>query len=644
MHLLFIIFREMLLNKKVAVLTTLFLITVGTKLSAQSLNDTTLTIPEVVISATRFQQFRNDVKTDVFTSKELQSYAGESLGQFLISNTAINVKAYGTGGALVSVSLRGSSANHVQVNWNGFPINSVTLGSCDFSMIPATGFDRISVVYSVPGALYGSGTFGGAINLDNNLKPEKVLSGSASMSYESLKTLNGSTAINVGNNNVAWKGNFWGAASDNEFTYYDYIRQSNRKQTDGSWNNVGTIQQLIVRLSPTSTLETGLWYQIKDYNIPSRIGSVSYESQKDSTLKFFAAFKKSAGRWSLQIKTAAFNDYERYTQKTSAQATAYSIDSKIYSHQFYGDANFRYYLQQGISIDAGFIGSYITADVSAYGHTKEEKGITAFAGAKYSRNRLTCQAEVRKEVNDDFHSGVLPSFGLAWEVIPGKWTTRFNISKKFRKPTFNDLFWMPGGNPELKPESGYSAEVGSAVTLLKREDIKITADLGTYLSRIDNMIIWRPEGAYWVAKNYQLVHSGGMDGNLLLEIIRSRIKYHSSLMLMLNKSDIKTNTEEYNKMLYSPRIITSWENSVSMGIFDLLISHHFTADRFYEDNALLKPYQTTDMQAGVQIHLGNGKLGIHFSVNNLTNTTYELIRLYPMPGRYWSMKINYSYK
>lgn len=101
--------------------------------------------------------------------------------------------------------------------------NSVTLGSCDFSMIPATGFDRISVVYSAPGALYGSSTFGGAINLDNNLKPEKVLSGSASMSYESLKTLNGSTAINVGNNNVAWKGNFWGAASDNEFTYYDYI-------------------------------------------------------------------------------------------------------------------------------------------------------------------------------------------------------------------------------------------------------------------------------------------------------------------------------------------------------------------------------------------------------------------------------------
>ena len=162
-----------MLNKPIC-LFMVVLIVCAIDLRAQFLYDTTLTIPEVTINAPRPWHFRDDIKTDVFTSEKLQSFEGESLGRFLIGNTALNVKTYGTGGALASVSLRGSSTSHVQVNWNGFPINSVTHASCDFSMIPATGFDRISVVYSAPGALYGSGTFGGAINLDDNMKLEKL--------------------------------------------------------------------------------------------------------------------------------------------------------------------------------------------------------------------------------------------------------------------------------------------------------------------------------------------------------------------------------------------------------------------------------------------------------------------------------------
>jgi hypothetical protein len=42
---------------------------------------------------------------------------------------------------------------------------------------------------------------------------------------------------------------------------------------------------------------------------------------------------------------------------------------------------------------------------------------------------------------------------------------------------------------------------------------------------------------------------------------------------------------------------------------------------------------TIDIQAGAKIPVGKEKLGVHATVYNLTNTTYELIRLYPMTGR-----------
>jgi outer membrane cobalamin receptor len=612
---------------------------------SQSITDTVIRIPDVVVKASRLQQFRNDIKSDVFTSEELSPYSGESLDRFLISKTALNVKSYGVGGAVANISLRGTSANHVQVNWNGFPINSVTLGSCDFSLIPVAGFDNISVVYGAPGALYGNGTFGGAVNLDNNLKTVKALDGSLSLSYESLETVNGTVSFTMGNKKLAWKLNAWGAHSYNEFTYYDYIMQISRKQTDGKWYNGGTIQQVIFRLSPTSTIEAGLWYQVKAFNIPSRVGSVSFEHQLDSTLKFFTAFKKSGNRWGLQAKAAVFADQERYTQKLSAQSTVPGIDSRIKSNQFHGDVNFRYSVDQSISIDAGMIGSFINADVSAYGQRREEKGLTLFAGLKYDKNRLSCQTGFRKEWNSNFRTGVLSSFGLAWKMIPDKWILRANISQKFRKPTFNDLFWMPGGNPDLMPETGYSVETGSSTTIFEIRKTKLSADAGIYWSRINNMIVWRSGGAYWTAMNYQRVLSSGMDGKLILEMKQKRFKYHSILMLMLNRSDVISGINgERERMLYSPRIITSWENLFSAGIFECIIDHHFTSDRFYEYNSLLKPYQTINIMTGVKIPLPTGHLGIHLGATNLTNTRYELIRLCPMPGRYWSIKINYAIK
>jgi Outer membrane cobalamin receptor protein len=623
----------------------LLVISTSEEVVAQSITDTVFQMSEVVVTASRNQHFGNNFKTEVFTRDELGAYAGESLSRFLTSNTALNVKAYGVGGALANITLRGTATSHVQVNWNGFPINSATLGSCDISMIPAGGFNQVSVVYGASGAVYGSGTFGGAINLDSYVKPEKSFSGSAQLGYQSLKAVDGSATLHIGNNKVACQISAWGAKSDNEFTYYDYINLNNRTQTDGAWNDAGVIQNIVMKLTPASTLEVGLWYQVKKYNIPSHVGSTSYETQKDSTLKLFVAYKTHGNRWGLQVKSAMFDDYQHYWQKASAQSSINSIDSHISATQWYSDANFRYYIKNYLSIDAGVTGSYISADVSAYGDIKKEKGLATFIGLKYDKHRWSWQTALRKEWNSDFHSNILASFGASWQVIPDNWILRANASQKFRKPTFNDLYWIPGGNPNLKPETGYSAEIGSLATIWKNTQAKLSTDLSLYWSQVRDMIVWRPAGAYWEAMNYQRMYSTGMEAKLLFDIQRLHRKYHSSLMVTLNRSMAQTNADTQEKvMIYSPKIITAWENQISAGIMDFTVWHHFTADRFYDDNALLKPYQTIDVQVGAKIPVTKqNKLGIHATVYNLTNTRYELIRLYPMPGRYWSVKMSCTF-
>lgn len=611
---------------------------------AQSLTDTTYQVPEVLVTASRNQYFGNDIKTNVYTKEELNRFEGESLSRFLMSNAAVNVKAYGAGGALSNITLRGTSTSHVQVNWNGFPINSATLGSCDFSMIPAGGFDRVSMVYGASGALYGSGTFGGAINLDSYLKPGKRLNGSVQAGYQSLKTKESGFSLAYGTSRIAWQVNAWGADSENDFEYYDYIKRKTIRQTDGSWKDAGMIQSFLLKLNSKSSLEAGLWAQIKAYDIPSHIGSRSYENQKDSTLKFFAAFKTHGDRWGLQLKAASFSDVQHYWQKASPTSDNYSIDSRIAAVQRYGDANFRFFIQPHMSLDAGVIGTYITADVSAYGKPKEEKGLAAFTGIKYDKDQLSWQAAIRKEWNSNFYSGFMPSFGVAWQLIPAAWLVRANISEKFRKPTFNDRFWTPGGNPDLKPETGYTIEAGTNATLVRHFKTLLTTDLTFYTSKVKDMIVWRPAGSYWMPRNYQRVRSVGLEANVLLDTRFHAWSYRSSVQLTLNRSLYQTGPEKKEQvMLYSPRVITNWKNQLQVGVMDFTLWHHFTADRFYDENALLKPYQTMDFQLGTKIPLRKGTLGTYATVYNMLDTTYELIRLYPIPGRYWTAKINYAF-
>ena len=611
---------------------------------AQSITDTLIYIPDVVVNASRTDYFRNDVKTEEFRDTILKQYTGESLVKLLSSQTALNIKAYGVGGGASSISIRGVSASQVQVNWNGFPINSVTLGSSDISMIPAAGFDRISLVYGASGALYGSGTFGGAVSLNSELSPERGISGSAFAGVQSLRALNGGFTFKAGTDRLAWKMFAWGTVSENEFTYYDYIRQTEHRQTDGDWNDYGMIHNLAFKLSQASLLEAGLWYQTKEYDIPSRIGSTSYEHQSDSTLKLYLGYRYIGNRWSLKVRAARFDDLQTYWQKNAPDSPVNSIDSRIAAIQNHGDINFRYHMPSGLSFDAGLTGSLVTADVSAYGDEKLEKGIALFSGLKYTINRLTLQTVLRKEWFNTFSSGLLPSFGLKWDAIPGKWVLRANYSKKFRKPTFNDLFWRPGGNPDLNPENGYTIEAGSENTFHISEKSVIETDISPYYTNVNDMIVWRPTGAFWSPENYQEVRSAGVDLSAGFTMEHEKIRLSSKLKVNLNHSVAnKADGQEKITMLYSPLLITSWKNSLAAGIFDLEVTHGFTSSRHYSNDRLLDPCNMVDIRTGVNIKAGKGKIGIHLSCNNVTNTIYELIRLYPMPGRYWSAKINYEF-
>lgn len=89
----------------------------------------------------------------------------KSAKEILSETAGIDVTSLGGEGQLSTVSIRGSSAEQVDVFVDGVRINSSLYGTVDFSTIPIESVERIEVIRGASSARFGTGAIGGVINI-----------------------------------------------------------------------------------------------------------------------------------------------------------------------------------------------------------------------------------------------------------------------------------------------------------------------------------------------------------------------------------------------------------------------------------------------------------------------------------------------
>ena len=89
----------------------------------------------------------------------------KTVAELVSTAPGVAVNQYGGLGQLATVSIRGSTADQVQVFLDGLPLNPGAGGGVDLSRIPRTWIERVEVVRGAEGARYGTGTLGGVLNI-----------------------------------------------------------------------------------------------------------------------------------------------------------------------------------------------------------------------------------------------------------------------------------------------------------------------------------------------------------------------------------------------------------------------------------------------------------------------------------------------
>ena len=184
-------------------------------LVSQSISDSVL-LEEIELFESKELKHSIGIRYEIF-NKNLNTFSySNSFNKILEKNTTIYVKSYG---ALNTPSFRGTSASHTLVSWNGIPINSSASGLTDLRLLPSNGFNNLGISYGGNSTIFGSGSIGGTIHLNNipiftksnnsNLIIEK---GSFGLNTNSLITLRS-------NNNFYYYINYSSLKDSNNFEY-----------------------------------------------------------------------------------------------------------------------------------------------------------------------------------------------------------------------------------------------------------------------------------------------------------------------------------------------------------------------------------------------------------------------------------------
>ena len=624
--------------------------------------DTVNIIGEVFIHAKRDLN-ETGVKIQRIDSLIIQNRMNSDLSSLLSENTAVFIKSNGRG-SMASASLRGTNSSHTQVLWNNIPLNSPLLGMVDMSVIPVSVADDVLLYYGPAAISKNSGALGGLIELNtkpdwNNKLGVKLVSSTGSYS-----SWDNSAEIKTGNNKIQSVSKFYNSISENDFTYVnnDIINGGIQTRKNADYNQTGFLQELHYRPGQKSNFSLKAWYRKLDRGIPGlstnesgENNNISRENEENLILAANSTFHIQKSR--IEINSGINLRDMNYNHKNyiSGRGFLEVIDSDNTSKSFINSLNYKYSLGSKLEI---FIKTHYNYHQvtnienirnEAYDTSRFETGIIAGVFFDTSK-KIRLGAIARQDYIDNRFSYPVPSLLVDYE-INSHFLLKSVLAYNSRHPSMNDLYFSPGGNPNLKNEHGWQYEIGINKSIYKKQT---SADFGltVFYNEINDWILWRPTNmGYWQAQNLELVVSKGVESSASLKTKISKIDFSSiinySYTSSINKSQaLNENDNSVNKQLpYIPlHSANIFVNSMYKNFY-LNYQWNYYSERYTGSAAepgilvSIYPYFMSDVSAGKRFYYNSFTINLKVSVYNLFDESYRSVLWQAMPGRNYRINL-----
>ncbi len=450
----------------------------------------------------------------------------------------------------------------------------------------------------------------------------------------------------------------------NDFTYKNtaLLNAPREIQQNADYTRLGVLQEIFLRPSEEDMVAARIWIQQNDRGVPKLMTSFSFdEENRQQDQSIFGGVEwthyGSILKWKVLSGVTNMDLDYRLSKITplgdihpvlSSQSNSWSITNQM-------DAEGRplAWLTLGATIQNAWhtVVSNERIIGSGYQGTLQETSLRVSVAIEATK-RLTLTGFMLQDVYDRSLSPFIPSLSVKYK-LPSKHTLDIKgvIGKNYNRPSLNDLYWQPGGNPNLLPEEGTQWELGISYST-PSERAWFRADAHIYQSRVSNWIAWYPHlKGYWEPINIPGVDPQGGEVNATLGVSNSRLKakvngrYSNTQTTVVKSGGLLYPDSEGRQLPFIPVHSAGITADISYRDFYMIYSFTHFSERFTttsnNPNSIrtLYSYFMNAVSIGKSISVRNIKSSLQIRVDNLLNENYQTILWRPMPGRNYTVMI-----
>jgi iron complex outermembrane receptor protein len=557
-----------------------------------------------------------------------------------------HVRGYGPGG-LASASFRGTGSSHTSVLWNGINLLSPLSGQLDLSLVPVGFIDDASIQTGGATSLYGNGSIGGTIHLNSSARFNEGLTLKTFASVGSFGSYYQDATTNWSGKKFISSTKFFTNQSDNDFEYTDTNTSpaTTERREHSATNQHGLLQQNYWQPAENHLVTVKLWWQDNTYEVPNPTSS-SLDAQAIEKNKFWrvlTGWNYTRENFDLNYQGAFIRHDLDYRDPAVNNLISLST-----FNTFINNLEGNFVFKKSIDLSSGINYTWEQGKVDAFGdHVPVRNRVALFSALKWNP---TARWEFALAAREEFVNGNATPFApslTAKATILKDLQVYGNISRNYRIPTFNDLYWKgPGGlgNPELKSELSSGGEVGIK---FNRSNIKntqsISFSIAVFSNDVDDWILWIPiTSSVWSPQNIKKVWARGVESQASVHKVFGGVGLDLSAQYSFtqatNKSIYATgNPDELNKQLIlTPMNEASATVRADYKGFYLNIVNNYTGKQYTDNNNnelyALKAYDITNVSVSKSFFIRAVRLTFNGEVNNVFNVSYQSRAYYPMPG------------
>lgn len=425
--------------------------------------DDALKLPNVVISANRQVQARNDssAANTVFTRDDIDRLQPTSVTDLLSRVPGVQVAPTGGRGSLPGIYIRGTKSAQSLVLVDGQRIANTTSGDSGLQYLNVDQIERVEVLRGSRSVIYGSDAIGGVIQVFTRRNTEQGLQPRLKLGFGSNQTWERSLGLSGGDEHTRFN---LGASLDDTAG----INSTHTSFPSDGDHDAYRNQSLSLNLSHSFSdeLEAG-------FNLLDNRGKSEYDNT-------FGRYDATTGR------TLGQKPYTNYTVSSASGYVDAKLNERWQSRLELGHSENRDTKRDTLSDDFSVFNTYRDSvnwqndltlndrnslilggdwyEDSFHGSTlfteNSRWNRAAFVQHRFKGDWFSTELGLRRDQNQQFGGQNSWSGTLTLPVNPDN-DVLLSYSEGFRAPTFNDLYYPDTkySNPNLQPETSKSYEL-----------------------------------------------------------------------------------------------------------------------------------------------------------------------------------------